>query len=143
MNNIEYANFSNMMTEFEYVNISDMLGKTIVDISGGEVGNNLIIFRTSDHFEYVMKHEQNCCEGVFIEDVCGDFSDLVGHELVESEEISGEIPPDFDESIYDSYSWTFYKFRTIRGCVVIRWFGASNGYYGEGVSIFRREIVIH
>jgi hypothetical protein len=78
------------------------------------------------------QHHQDCCESVYIEDICGDLDDLVGAPLVEAEEVSdyeGEATGD------ESYTWTFYKFATRKGFVTVRWYGSSNGYYSESVSV--------
>ena len=77
-------------------------------------------------------HDQDCCESVSIEDVCGDLDDLVGEPLTEAEEVSGYIGP---ETGAESYTWTFYRFGTRRGSVTVRWYGTSNGYYSEEVSV--------
>jgi hypothetical protein len=79
-------------------------------------------------------HEQDCCESVYIEDICGDLEDLIGSPLVEAEEVS-----DYDsDPLYEgeeSYTWTFYKFGTRKGSVTVRWYGSSNGYYSENVNV--------
>lgn len=77
-------------------------------------------------------HDQDCCESVYIEDVCGDPNDLVGEPLVEAEEVSGYIGPQTGDV---SYTWTLYRFGTRRGSVTVRWYGVSNGYYSESVQV--------
>lgn len=94
-------------------------------------GDELRLYLTDDHYVR-FHHDQDCCESVSIEDVCGDLDDLVGEPLTEAEEVSGYNGPDLD---HESYTWTFYRFGTRRGSVTVRWLGISNGYYSEGVSV--------
>ena len=93
---------------------------------------------TEDHYVR-MYHMQDCCESVSIEDIVGDLDDLVGTPLLLVEEVSNyepeERPVDEDNYYDESETWTYYRFRTIKGSVDIRWYGTSNGYYSESVDI--------
>ena len=114
------------------VDISDMKGKTLLEVDA-EKGDGVAEFKTSDGFLYKMFHDQECCEQVELEDVCGDVNDLIGNPLLIAESVSSEegLAPKWS----DSYTWTFYKLATIKGSVTFRWLGQSNGYYSEEVGI--------
>ena len=116
--------------------IEDMRGKVFTSIRNEDT--ELVFENATERF--VFFHQQDCCEHVSIEDVCGDLQDLVGEPLLLAEEVQGETPVDFNEREYESVTWTFYKFATRKGYVDVRWLGESNGYYSEGVSL-GRELV--
>ena len=109
----------------------NMIGRTMQEIKGS-VGDDVMLFRASDGSEFRFYHEQDCCESVSIEDIAGDLSDLIGSPILMAESVDSLDPEGF-EANGESYTWTFYKFRTQKGDVTVRWFGSSNGYYGEGV----------
>ena len=116
------------------INISELIGKTLKSIN---VHNSeLIRFYTEEGDEYVMWHEQDCCESVDIEDICGSLENLIGSPVLMAEEVISEVKPPDVERKYEpeSETWTFYKIATINEYVTIRWFGQSNGYYSEYVS---------
>jgi hypothetical protein len=118
---------------FNELNISDaLLGKTLTEVTGSVQGEE-IIFTTDKGEKYKMYHQQDCCESVYITDIAGDLQDLVGHPILQADEKSGKN--DHPDGHCESSTWTFYRLATIRGSVVIRWFGSSNGYYSETVDI--------
>lgn len=122
-----------------YCEVSELLGKTLVSITGAKEGYDEIIFECSDGSKYRMFHDQECCETVTIEDICGDVNSLVGNPLTMAEDISNIMDnPAVDEWV-DSCTWTWYKFATVRGYVTIRWYGESNGYYSESVDFEKME----
>lgn len=111
-------------------------GKTLTEVNYND--SDEIQFVVSETESYLMYHDQDCCENVSVEDICGDLSDLVNSPILLSEEVSGADDPD-DREYSESHTWTFYKLSTIKGSVTIRWLGESNGYYSEGVSFCREQ----
>lgn len=110
--------------------ISELEGQTILKVESDGLTE---IKLYTERGVYKFFHEQECCEDVTIDDICGDLSDLEDTILV-AEERSCDLPP---KSKYDdSFTWTFYHFRTMKGDVDIRWYGASNGYYSESVDLY-------
>lgn len=112
-------------------------GKTIVKIVGVEVGSEEIVFTFDDGTKFRFWYEHDCCASCAIAEIVGDVTDLLNTPLLVAEERdSGHSSPDgWSPSEYEeSYTWTFYTFRTIKGTVDVRWFGSSNGYYSESVS---------
>lgn len=115
--------------------ISDLVGMIFKSIENHE--DEQLKFTSVDGRIFVFEHNQDCCEHVYIESVVGDLDDLVGHPLLMAEEsTSREDPPGYEDMLHDeSFTWTFYKFATIKGYVDIRWLGESNGYYSESVDL--------
>lgn len=112
--------------------IDVLAGKTFDEIVN--IDDEEIQFRSNDGPSYRMYHSQDCCEHVYVEDVVGDLKDLVGVPIIIAEEVDSDNETAKD-SYDESFTWTFYKLRTIKGSVLIRWYGSSNGYYSESVSI--------
>lgn len=120
----------------EYMDVSVLVGRVVVKINYN--GYDEIRFLMEDGAEYLMYHAQDCCETVRVEDMEGDLNDLIGSPMLIAEESSGDTPSDYQfEYEPESYTWTFYKFSTIKGSVTLRWLGTSNGYYGERVSFVK------
>ncbi len=122
----------------KYVELKELLGKTMSSVK--QHGNDEIVFVTTGGEQYRLFHNQSCCESVTIESVTGDLADLVGTpiliaEVVTSNKNPKDVPSTESEDEWDerSFTWTFYKFATVKGYVDIRWYGSSNGYYSESV----------
>lgn len=122
--------------------MSDLVGKIFcrVERESKRYENDAIRF-VEDHTNnvYILTHSQGCCETVNIEDIAGDLQDLVGVPILTAERrTNSDDPPSTKESYEpDSYTWTFFRIGTIKGSVVIRFFGSSNGYYGEDADLYK------
>jgi hypothetical protein len=98
-----------------------------------EVGGEQIDFITHNGIEFVMLHEQDCCERVVVEDVCGEVEDLTNTMILRA---SSDSRVATEDEASESGTWTFYNISSIKGSLTIRWLGTSNGYYSEGVGFF-------
>lgn len=116
------------------VQFKDLEGKTLKRIEGAKKGSEEIYFITDENEKFKMYHENDCCEQVQVEDICGDIEDLIGHEILVAYESSNDDEKGKPEKYSESWTWTFYNISTIKGSVTIRWLGTSNGYYSERVT---------
>lgn len=116
--------------------LNQLVGKTLVTATGAQ-GDEQMILTASDGTIFKFYHPRDCCESVSIEDVAGDLSDLIGSPILQAEESESRQNPEGVKMEYqdDSFTWTFYKFATIKGSVTVRWYGESNGYYSENVDL--------
>jgi len=119
------------------VEFKALLGKTLTAVEYDEIAKDQILFRCDDGKVFKMYHGQDCCESVYIDDVAGDFADLIGEPLLIAEESTSDTNPEGVKApkYQDSFTWTFYKLATAKGYVDIRWYGESNGYYSESVDL--------
>jgi hypothetical protein len=122
-------------------NINELVGLTAIGVvreaAGGKRDHNeRLVFTIEDGRRFIMTHDQDCCESVYIEDINGDLDWLVGTPIVSAIEASSR-----EESGrgIDSATWTFYRIHTAKGSVVLRWCGESNGYYSESVDCVWEE----
>lgn len=116
-----------------------LLGKTLMSLSIERVGADRLHFTTSDNVDYIQYHDQECCEDVYLDDVCGNLNDLVGHPILRAEEVSNQG----SAGNGNTCTWTFYKLATIDGDVTIRWYGESNGHYSETVGLYEQNVKFH
>lgn len=120
----------------KYSTIEELIGKTFDFVYTNENKDKLFLRNESE--SYVFFHQQDCCECVSIEDICGDLSDLAGVPLLVAEECSKEDNNAHDPDYNIHYgSWTFYRFSTIKGSATIRWYGTSNGCYAVDVDLVK------
>lgn len=103
----------------------ELIGKVFTNVKNED--DQELIFVGEKSFKFY--HDQDCCESVLIDDVCGDLSDLEGSPIIMAEEITKEGSTDSG-----TQTWTFYRFATVKGQVTVKWHGISNGDYSESVS---------
>ncbi len=125
------------MSEAKFEDLKGKIIKAIEVIKDDRALDDEITFRISPEEAYKMYHEQDCCESVVIEDICGEIDWLVNAPILVAEERFEEKELSNDDFTYGSCTWTFYEIATIKGSVTIRWYGSSNGYYSESVDFVR------
>jgi hypothetical protein len=109
------------------LSISALRGHVVSKVEGG-VGDDALIFHLDDGRRFKMHHEQDCCESVYLSDVEGNLDDLESLIISAEESTNSEVHSEYGESGL----WTFYRFQTAHGYVVLRWVGYSD-YYSLGV----------
>ena len=142
--------------------IHQLMGKTIIEINVMGYGKrdlDEIEFTLDTGVIIAMLHHNDCCEQGAREEGEGDFRDLLNSPIVVAEETTNsngewddnayskelqlghllkgtiESISDADLEVDESTTWTFYKLDTVKGGVTLRWFGTSNGYYSESISV--------
>lgn len=108
--------------------IKQLLGEFVTKI---ENKSYELIFHCKSGNVYKMYHEQDCCEEVAIEEIIGNFDDLLDSKILQAEETTKK------DSEYIMNLWTFYKLATIKGYVTIRWFGDANFHYSVDVDFIK------
>jgi hypothetical protein len=78
-----------------------------------------ILFIDSDDKKYLMWHDQDFNERMYIENICGDLDDILNSPILF-----------VDETIIDNKEshekFTFYRLATTKGSVTVRWCGEYN-----------------
>lgn len=122
------------------VDFEVLIGKTLtnVEVVHDEIfGEDKIIFTADDGTEYTMYHSYDCSEVVTLDDINGDIDDLIGTPILLAKMVTNSGSSIYRTSSDEGNTWTFYKLATIKGYVVFRWFGTSNGYYSEEVEFYQ------
>lgn len=121
------ADFDDDRYDREATAIKSMIGQTFVAVY--DVDERMMVFQREDGDGFVQYHEQDCCEAVYIDDICGDVSDLIGSPILMAEAVRGTMRGEDDSGT--EVSWTFYKFATNKGSVTFRWleYNGDSGCY--------------
>lgn len=123
-----------LYTDNEQQNLFNTLkGKVITDVHGLDKNSKHVSFLFSDGSCINMFHYQDCSEEVIIDDICGDIDDLLNAMILDIELVTSNT--DRKDEWDESFTWSFYKIKTNKGYVTIKWYGVSNGFYSETVDI--------
>ena len=109
-------------------------GRIITKVEGLELGKTKIYIYFSENEYIKIYHQQDCCENVDLDDICGN-TELEGAVFYELVEKKSDVELKAKEVYDESWTWTFYTIKTSKGYLDLRWYGSSNGYYGEGVDL--------
>lgn len=90
--------------------LEEFIGKTFNKVEVSKWKDELSFFIEDKVYKLI--HIQECCEEVFIEDICGNLKDLINEPILMAEEYF---------STTKEATYTFYKFATRKGYVTVRW----------------------
>lgn len=88
--------------------LDDMVGKIATKVYENQYGDELT-FEFEDGTKCNFFHYQDCCESVSIEDVNGDYEDLVGTPLLVAEERGWE-PEDYKPSDWGDVNAVLWQY---------------------------------
>ena len=109
----------------------ELLGQEIIQIALDTVTDCrrlILVLKNGDCV--VMQGDPDEMSCVRLEDIAGDWADILNQEILQAEEAVSKTK-DGDGSA----TWSFYKLATIKGSITLRWCGSSNGYYSESVDL--------
>ena len=109
-------------------------GRTMTKVEGLELGKTKIYIYFSENEYIKIYHQQDCCENVDLDDICGN-TELEGAVFYELVEKKSNVELEAKDEYEESWTWTFYTIKTSKGYLDLRWYGASNGYYSEEVDL--------
>jgi hypothetical protein len=109
----------------------DVLVGEVLDAVDIDREKDQIFLTTRSGRQFLIYHEQKCCETVEISGQDGSFDKLIGKPIVEARDNA----VDTSEEAADSQTTTTLVFRVDDHTVISRWVGDSNGYYSESVDI--------
>lgn len=116
---------------YTYHDIDVLKNQRVLSI---DKSDDRIIFNMEGDKKYVMEHQQDCCERVYVEDFNGDLEDFEDAMIVDAWKSTRDDP-----NAGETGMWTFYNVQSSKGHLFIRWYGYSNGYYGVGVSFYEDD----
>ena len=125
--------WDHMVQDLRILSLKPMVGCVLdsIEKTSDRIWGDQLVFWSEGQERFILRHEQYCCQSVHLEDICGDLNDLVGSPILLAEEVSHR---GLEEGVPGTCTWTFYRFRTIKGTVTVRWYGESNGFYSEEVN---------
>jgi len=108
----------------------ELVGRTIISAHNND---DVLTLTLEDGTVCELYHERDFCANVAINNINGDFADLVGKPLTvaKEEDVTDELGAPYEYA--ESYTWTRYTLATADHSVSITWLGESNGYHSEDV----------
>lgn len=122
------------MTSYYHEDAEKLIGEVLESIDYSSNDDDIILFRTKSGKTFQMYHQQDCCENVHMEDLQGNWADLVGKVVRDVTVDSGDLGEPPSDSYNDSFTRTHFRFVVDDATVISKWIGTSNGYYSEEVS---------